>query len=107
MGITPRAQVECQEGRIHLAKDIPGDGWLDPLWDGAKISRFLRAMDYGVFYTLGRPRVRVGDSVYTFRSYRIMDAGGAEDRCEWQGENWCLVKDGKEIILNTMKIMED
>ena len=82
VGITPREQVECQEGRIHLAKDIPGDGWLDPLWDGAKISRFLRAMDYGVFYTLGRPRVRVGDSVYTFRSYRIMDAGGAEDRCE-------------------------
>lgn len=107
VGITPREQAECQEGRVHLAKDIPGDGCLDPLWDGAKISRFLRAMDYGVLYTLGRPRVRVGDSVYTFRSYRIMDAGGAEDRCEWQGENWCLVRDGKEIILNKMKKMED
>ncbi len=105
--IIPREQAKCREGRVHLAKDIPGGGWLDLSWDGAQISRFLRAMDYGVLYTLGRPRVRLGDGAYMFRSYRIQDAAGLDEGCGWQGENWHLVKDGKEIILNKMKKMED
>jgi methionyl-tRNA formyltransferase len=47
----------ASHNKIHYSWEIPNDGYLDPEWNSGKISRFLRAMDYGILKTLGDPKI--------------------------------------------------
>ncbi len=59
---------------VRLAKDIPENGILSLEWDEAKISRFLRSMDYSVLNVLGKPRILVGDTLRNIESYKIFSS---------------------------------
>ena len=107
--VTPRKQEADGESVLHLSKDIPNGGRLDLSWPAAKISRFLRAMDYGILNVMGNPKVELRDGLYTWKSYKIDGAGrGDETGTEMISENNTLriVKDGMIIILNKLKRLE-
>lgn len=61
-------QNEC--GSIYYKKDRPGNGILDPEWAPDKIWQFLRATDYGPYYNLGHPIIRIGEKNYSWKKYR-------------------------------------
>lgn len=50
--VTPQDE---QPSEFHYIKDVPNNGIINSEWSMDKISAFLRAMDYGMFYTLGKP----------------------------------------------------
>lgn len=56
---------------FHKAMEKPNGGWLDLSWSLEQMSRFLRAMDYGILQVLGRPMVMVNDEVYVWKSWEI------------------------------------
>jgi len=53
----------------HSLSQVPGDGFLSPDWSIEKMSCFLRAMDYGASFPMGRPMISIGDKVYEIRRY--------------------------------------
>lgn len=57
--------------RFHYEREVPADGYLDLTWDGEKISRFLRATDYGILAVMPRPVIRLSDGEYIFKFYKI------------------------------------
>ena len=65
------AQIQTVEADqvTHSLSRIPGDGFLNPDWSMDQMSRFLRAMDYGAGFPMGRPMITVGDEVYEIRRY--------------------------------------
>lgn len=63
-------QNKKERGSIYYKKDRPGNGILDPDWPTDKIWRFLRAMDYGPYYNLGLPIIRIGAKNYSWQKYR-------------------------------------
>lgn len=95
-------------GKPHLAKDIPNDGWLDLSWNPEQISRFLRAMDYGVINVFGKPRVRLPEGVHVWKAFKISEEEGPEEtRYDETKRELCIRKDGKLITLKKMKKMEE
>ena len=56
---------------FHNAKDLPNNGVLDPSWSIDRISRFLRAFDYGKLQLLGRPTVEIEGIHYLWGRYCI------------------------------------
>lgn len=96
--------------RPHMAKEKPNDGWLDLSWHPEQMSRFLRAMDYGILQVLGRPRVRLGDEVYVWKSWEIYKAEKEEaDGIDFSPEEKTLQirKDGTIVVLKQIKRMEN
>ena len=92
--------------KLHLSKDVPNDGWLDLSWDGAQMSRFLRAVDYGVLDVFARPRVRLENEVYICKSWKIQKAEQGEgDNLTFHPEKQELViqRDKTKIILRKME----
>lgn len=90
-------------GNLHLSTEIPAEGKLDLDWTPEKMSRFLRAMDYGILEVLGKPTVFVDGKRYTWGGYQIT-------KTEMQETNFCMEKDrmtivrpGYEIILKKCK----
>lgn len=61
------------KGSIYYKKDIPGGGILDLEWSNEKIWCFLRAMDYGPYYNLGYPLIKLGDRKYSWKKYSRKD----------------------------------
>ncbi len=106
--ITPKMQDKSVVSSLHLAKDIPNNGWLDLSWTGQEISRFLRAMDYGILNVMGKPKVKLQDGSYTWKSYKISASREETDCTEIIGEDNTLriVRDGMIIILNKLKRLE-
>lgn len=107
----PISQMPDGNGRPpHLSKDIPNGGWLDLSWDLGQMSRFLRAMDYGVINVFGKPKVRLADGVYAWKAWKMPQAEEGKP----EGVEFCpeerelhIRKAGKEIILRKMMKMED
>lgn len=64
-------QPEAEES-FHYSWETPEDGRLDPSWSQERISRFLRATDYGVLNVMKRPVIVLGGEEYTFKSYKIL-----------------------------------
>jgi methionyl-tRNA formyltransferase len=64
-------EQEGARGEIHYGYDIPAGGVLDISWQGAKISAFLRCMDYGKLDVLGRPSACLNGTKYIWDSYRV------------------------------------
>ncbi len=107
--LTPVKQRQNIEGQLHLNKDVPNNGYLDLSWSVGQMSYFLRAMDYGILYVLGKPKVRWNEEDYVFSSYRIiacqqeiMDSVMMDP----ETKSMKIIKDGVEITLNKMKRME-
>lgn len=85
---------------FHYAKDVPEDGRLDLSWDGARLSRFLRAMDYGVLEVMPKPLVCMEDGAYTFKSYRIEKTSGEEpEGVRIEGDTFVINRQGYRISL--------
>lgn len=63
----------ASHNKIHYSWEVPNDGYLDPEWNSGKISRFLRAMDYGILKTLGDPKIILQGKRYTWISYEITE----------------------------------
>lgn len=79
-------------------------------WDLGQMSRFLRAMDYGVINVFGKPKVRLADGVYAWKAWKMLQAEDGKP----EGVEFCpeerelhIRKAGKEIILRKMMKMED
>lgn len=97
-------------GKLHLAKDIPNDGWLNTSWNPEEMSRFLRAMDYGILQVMGRPKVRLPEGVYTWKSWQMRESEEKEpDRIKLDAEHKEIHISLKEknIILKQIEKMED
>lgn len=96
-------------GKCRMAKEIPNDGWLDLSWDIKQMSCFLRAMDYGIMNVLGKPKVRLKDGTYIWKSFRILEAEDENaDGIEFSEKERELRirKEGTIIICRQMKKME-
>lgn len=83
--------------KLHLSKDVPNDGWLDLSWDGAQMSRFLRAMDYGILDVFARPRVRLENEVYVCKSWKIQKAE------QGNGDNLTFDPEKQELVIQREK----
>ncbi|MBR3306611.1 MAG: hypothetical protein IKI75_05080 [Lachnospiraceae bacterium] len=86
---------ENRGDKLHYSYEIPGGGLLDPDWPAAKISAFLRAMDYGPAKTLGDPRILSCGKEKIITGYRI-------NRPE-SGGDMVIDKDGMVIGLSLGK----
>lgn len=111
-GFTERAPISgvSDSGKLHLAKDIPNDGWLDPSWDLDQMSRFLRAMDYGILQVMGLPKVRLSDGVYTWKAWRMseMEEKGLDQiKLNTENKEIQIYKKETKIILKQIEKMED
>lgn len=111
-GFTEREPIcgESDNGKLHLAKDVPNGGWLDLSWDLEHMSRFLRAMDYGILQVMGRPKVRLPEGVYTWRSWQMRRTEEAEpEQIKLDAENKAIqiYKKETKIILKQIEKMED
>lgn len=95
---------------IHYKSEIPGDSFLDFTWPNEKIWRFLRAMDYGPYYNLGIPKIRLGSDIFSWRHYSrknmffeksIFSKSPPElPRDEYRREIPDILKNGSTIIIN-------
>lgn len=95
-------QEEIAEEQLHFSYEVPNEGWLDTAWSYDKISRFLRAMDYGALKLLGEMRVRWQDDVYSFSRYRITKAEEAES-IDLEDGDMVIIRDGHKIVLKSLK----
>lgn len=66
-------QPVAEQSHIHLKKDIPNNGELCLDWPPATIWNFLRAMDYGMLYTLGMPKVSFHGAWYGWKKYARLE----------------------------------
>lgn len=102
----PPAGKPSGKETLHLSKDIPNDGWLDLTWDAGQMSRFLRAMDYGIIDVFGKPRVRLSDGVYICKSWKIQETElKSEDSILFDSDKQelCIQKEGTKIIIKKME----
>lgn len=65
------SQCFVTERIVHRASDIPAGGYLDAEWEMRQISCFLRALDYGARYPLGRPMLQIEGRIFEIRRYKI------------------------------------
>ena len=101
---------DSDSGKLHLAKDIPNDGWLDLSWDPEQMSRFLRAMDYGILQVMGQPKVRLPEGVYTWKSWQmreIEEQGLEQIKLDTENKQIQIFKKETKIILKQIEKMED
>ena len=92
---------------FHFIRDVPNGGRLDTEWNAEKISAFLRAMDYGILFTLGKPYVMIEGKKYTTGRYRLKkaDAPYNEDEVIFDNNTLTIHKQGEftEIIISGLK----
>lgn len=93
-------QKEIPDGDFHYSWEIPGEGYLDLAWNGEKISRFLRAMDYGILKTMPGPRVCLHGKTYGFKGSRIERTGGTlEEQAVLENDRITIVKQDYQFTL--------
>ena len=56
---------------LHKFRDVPADGEINITWNGAQISAFLRAMDFGVLEVFGKPSFSWEGHKYHWKKYLI------------------------------------
>lgn len=94
-----------RRAELHYSWQIPNNGYLDLAWHADKISAFLRAMDYGILETLGKPRVEFDGGCYYWRCYSIekMPQSLLQEKVEIRHNNLHIQKDGASVILRDIK----
>lgn len=65
------AQDTKQRKNFHNAAEIPNHGYMEVSWPTAKISAFLRSLDYGKIKVFPSPKVIVLGQEYLIRKYGI------------------------------------
>ena len=95
-------------GKLHLIKDVPNNGELLPSWDMKKIDAFLRAMDYGMLYTLGKPYINYNGKKYVWRRYKRinLDQNSEEDMLEICDKNIVIKKKGSKTQIQLTNLSE-
>ena len=73
-----------------------------------KISAFLRAMDYGMFYTLGKPVLEYNGKRYSCGRYRISETSDAvsDDMILMDNNTVTIKKQGSNIIVKLLNVKE-
>lgn len=84
---------------FHYSYEIPENGKINPKWEGEKISRLLRAMDYGGLNVMGQPYLVVNGQEYAFKSYRINRTEEARDEVVIEENTITVYRPGYEIKL--------
>ena len=106
--IISNPQIEYQNIKAKKAKDIPGNGLIDINWDTDKIYAFLRAMDYGPLFTLGKPVLLHNGKHYTWQKYELKRTD--ENRAENQiiiKDNFIQIKcNGADLLLYKPQVVE-
>lgn len=72
LGGDVRKKIVTNYGTMHYSYEKPNDGVLQLEWDRAKISAFLRSMDYGVLRVMGTPYIIEENKKYCWDSYGII-----------------------------------
>lgn len=98
--LAPRPQEALQERKMHYSREVPNGGYLDPNWDAGQISRFLRAMDYGLLHVVPQPRIRLGAEEYTWKKYEIAKEQRFSDGVFCEKAGIYLQKPGTLFILS-------
>lgn len=57
--------------KLHYSYEVPNQGYFDCTWRFEKASCFLRSMDYGSLYLMGKMYVIYKNEQYSFYKYRI------------------------------------
>lgn len=100
-----------EKTEFHFIKDVPNGGCLDTDWSEEKISAFLRAMDYGILFTLGKPYLYYQNRKYHFRRYRLIPQSEpfADDVVSFDNNSLTLNKKGGylSIIIIDLKESQD
>ncbi len=91
-------------GKFHRLNAIPNNQYIDISWDIEKIYAFLRAMDYGILYTLGKPLIKIENEIYECGRYRItqMPEPAKQDMVVYQ-DNKIVIN--KENINKTIELL--
>lgn len=102
---------------FHYNKDIPNEGWLNPDWDGKRISAFLRAMDYGILRVWDPPRLRIDKDIYIWKKYQLDMRKAAKENDSLKlvterknGKDIChirITKQDMEILLKNCTKLEE
>lgn len=92
---------------FHPLKKIPNEGFLDWNWDMNKMCAFVRAMDYGIVYTLGKPKLITNQGVFEAGRYRIKktDKIAKKDVLEITENSIILEKEGSSLQLVFTQLM--
>lgn len=97
-----RPQAEEENCTMHYSHEVPNGGYLDMSWGAEKMSRFLRAMDYGGLMLLGEMHVLWQEKEYCFRKYKIGKTD-CRDAVVWQDRDMVIYRDGQQITLKGLK----
>lgn len=99
-------QDNKEKSYFYYAKDRPNNGVLDLTWNADKIDRFLRAMDWGPLYELGKSSVSLREKNYEILSYKIENTETVQkEQIYFADENNLVVKKENKIFsLNTQEI---
>lgn len=65
------AQGLYKEEGFHYSWEMPAQGRLDLEWSAEKMSRFLRATDYGILKVMERPTLVLEGEKFMIRKYKI------------------------------------
>ncbi|MDO5134875.1 MAG: formyltransferase family protein [Eubacteriales bacterium] len=97
---TYHPQPKLEEESFHYSWEAPEAGRMDPRWSQERISRLLRATDYGILKVMKRPVLVMEGQEYGFQSYKILrreEAG--EDLCRFDGNRIVIEKKEYQFIL--------
>ena len=76
-----------KENQIHYSWEVPAEGVINLKWSGEKISRFLRAVDYGGLNIMPKPVLYFDDRPVKISSWNIRktEAASVKDMVRNQG----------------------
>ena len=66
-------QPVSKDRKVHLSRELPCGGFLNPDWEGEKISAFLRAMDYQILAVVPKPKLSLSSALFTWKRYKITE----------------------------------
>lgn len=98
---------EIDEKDMYYSWQRPNEKMLDTYWDAPRISRFLRAFDYGPLESLGVPKIKFDNKDYEISKYKILQSVEMGDLgLSWatEGREIQLIKDGYEFRLKVSSL---
>ena len=95
-----------KENQIRYSWEVPAEGIINLKWSGEKISRFLRAVDYGGLNIMPRPVLYLDDQPVKISSWRIRktEAVSVKDLVREQGNIIEIYKDNYVFTLKKQKV---
>lgn len=101
-------QSREEEADFHYSWEVPSQGMLNLEWSGEKISRFLRAVDYGVLKVMPYPGLILDHKEYRFKKYEIFRLSKPqEDFLEADPEKITIIRQDYKMILSRLEIVKN